>query len=223
MTSPSPLPRDVLVTGATGYIGRPLIQRLLARGHKVRGLVRPQSRSRLPDGAGVVEGDALQPASLAGRLSPSDTVVHLVGTPRPSPAKAAQFRSIDLRSIEATVTAARGAGVRHLVYLSVAQPAPVMRAYVEARQAGEALVRASGLPVTILRPWYVLGPGHRWPYLLLPVYAILDLVPATRAGARRLGLVTLRQMLGALVRAVEQPPDGVRILTVPDIRAAAAN
>jgi hypothetical protein len=54
--------------------------------------------------------------------------------------------------------------------------------------------------------------------VLLPLYWLGELVPMTRAGARRLGLVTLEQMIGTLVQAVEQPPSGVRILEVPDIR-----
>jgi hypothetical protein len=37
---------------------------------------------------------------------------------------------------------------------------------------------------TILRPWYVLGPGHQWPYLLLPMYKLMELLPSTREGAR---------------------------------------
>src|SRR5215831_3423834 len=57
--------------------------------------------------------------------------------------------------------------------------------------------RATIVPATILRPWYVLGPGHRWPYLLVPVYALLRQIPATRAAAERLGLVTLGQMIAA--------------------------
>ena len=107
--------------------------------------------------------------------------------------------------------------------MSVAHPAPVMRAYIAARQEGGSLVKASGIPVTILRPWYVLGPGHRWPYLLVPVYTTLRWLPATRGGAERLGLVTRRAMIAALVRAVETPPaEGVRIVEVPEIRRAAA-
>ncbi|HSD40612.1 MAG TPA: hypothetical protein VLD36_01990 [Burkholderiales bacterium] len=59
------------------------------------------------------------------------------------------------------MTAASAAGVRHFVYLSVAQPAPVMHAYIAARAAAETRLRASGLDAPILRPWYVLGRGHR--------------------------------------------------------------
>jgi uncharacterized protein YbjT (DUF2867 family) len=209
----------VFLTGGTGYIGRSLIPGLLRRGHAVKALVREGSEGRLPPGVEVVRGDALDAVSFVGAVPPADTLVHLIGTPRPSPAKAAEFRAVDLSSINASVTAAQLAGVRHLVYVSVAQPAPVMRAYIAVRQEGEELVRRSGLPATLIRPWYVLGPGHRWPYLLLPLYWLLERIPSTRDGARRLALVTREQMVSALVRAIEHVPTGVRVVEVPEIRA----
>ncbi len=209
----------VFLTGATGYIGERLVPELLRRGHSVTVLARTKSKRRLPPGVEVVRGDALEAASFVGAVPPADTLVHLVGTPRPRPAKAADFRAIDLPSIQASVTAALMAGVRHLIYLSVAHPAPVMRAYIAVREEGEELVRRSGLAATVVRPWYVLGPGHRWPYLLLPVYWLLERIPSTCAGALRLGLVTREQMVSALVRAVEQVPTGVRVVEVPEIRA----
>jgi uncharacterized protein YbjT (DUF2867 family) len=215
--SPSP----VFVTGGTGYLGRPLIEALIAQGREVHALVRPESVGRLPAGARPVLGNALEAASFVNAVPRNAAIVHLVGTPHPSPAKAAQFVSVDLASIRATVDAATRAGADHLVYVSAAHPAPVMKAYIAARVAGEELVCASGIRATILRPWYVLGPGHRWPYALLPVYAALDAIPATRDGARRLGLVTHRAMVAALVRAVTAPPDGgIRIVEVPEIRLA---
>jgi uncharacterized protein YbjT (DUF2867 family) len=97
-----------------------------------------------------------------------------------------------------------------------------MQAYVAARVEGEALVAATGIPATILRRWYVLGRGHRWPMLLQPLYALLRLLPATRESAERLGLVTQVQMNAALLDAVANPPDaGMRIVEVPGIRRAA--
>jgi len=208
----------VFVTGATGYVGKALIPALLARGHDVRALVRPGRAGSLPAGVETVTGNALRAETFAASIPPADTIVHLVGTPRPSPAKAAQFQEVDLPSIKATVSAAQTAGIRHLVYVSVAHPAPIMQAYIAVRQLGEHLVRASGLSATIVQPWYVLGPGHRWPMLLTPMYVLLELIPATRPGARRLGLVTLAQMVRALVGAVEHPPTGIRILDVPAIK-----
>lgn len=185
----------------------------------MRALARPGSETRLPAGCERVLGNALDARSFADRVAPADTFVQLVGVAHPSPAKAAQFRDVDLVSVAASVSAASSAGVRHFVYVSVARPAPVMRAYQEVRGQGEALVAASGLDATFLRPWYVLGPGHRWAGLLRPGYWILERLPATRQTALRLGLVTLAQMVRALVAAVEEPPRGIRVVEVPEIRS----
>ena len=111
-----------------------------------------------------------------------------------------------------------GAGVAHFVYLSVAQPAPVMRDYIAARAEAEVGLRRRISNTTILRPWYVVGPGHRWPVLLKPAYWLAERFPATRENALRLGLVTIAQMLEALVQAVEHPAIGVRVLDVPALR-----
>lgn len=210
--------RTVFVTGGTGYIGRRLLPLLLGRGHTVRALVRPGSEARLPPGCTAIPGNALDQATLAGAIAPADTVVQLVGVPHPSPSKAAQFRAVDLVSGLASVAAAGEVGVRHFVYVSVAHPSSMMQAYIAVRTEVEAALRASGLNATILRPWYVLGPGHRWPYLLLPVYWLMERLPSKREAARRLGLVTLPQMLCALVTAVETPAAGVRVWEVPQIR-----
>jgi uncharacterized protein YbjT (DUF2867 family) len=206
------------VTGGTGYLGSRLIPLLVQRGHAVRALVRAGSERRLPAGAQPVVGDALQLDAYTPHVAGADTFVHLIGVPHPSPAKAAQFRAVDRVSMQVAVPAARAVGVAHFVYLSVAQPARVMQAYVAVRAECEALVRASGMAATFLRPLYVLGPGHRWPYALLPLFWLLERLPATREGALRQGLVTLPQMLGALVWSVENPPTEVRVLDVPAIR-----
>ena len=217
MPSPS---HHVFLTGGTGYIGSRLVRQLLARGHAVRALVRPGSEDKLPKGAEVVWGNPLDRDTFAGQVQPADTFVQLVGVPHPSPAKAEQFKTIDLASARASVSAAVDAGVRHFVYVSVAHPAPVMKAYTETRQKAEGLLKSSGLNATILRPWYVLGPGHRWPYLILPLYWLFGLIPSKRDTVRRLGLVNVRRMVDALTWAVENPPTATRVVEVPEIRAA---
>jgi len=88
----------------------------------------------------------------------------------------------------------------------------------DVRRAGEAMIRESGLNATFVRPWYILGPGHRWPYAILPIYWILERLPNTQESARRLGLVTIGQMLNALEWSIENPPAGIRIVDVPQIR-----
>jgi uncharacterized protein YbjT (DUF2867 family) len=213
---------DILITGGTGYIGTHLIPALLARGHRVRVLARPASATRVPAGATSSIGDALDPKSVEAAMRPADTVIHLVGTPHPNPSKANQFEKVDLVSIRATVAAAKNAGIAHLIYVSVAQPAPVMRAFLWVRTLGETMIREAGLTATIVRPWYVLGPDHRWPLLIKPLYKLAEIIPATRGTAERLGLVTIEQMVNALVSAVESPPSPgrQRIIEVPKIKSA---
>jgi uncharacterized protein YbjT (DUF2867 family) len=201
-------------------MGQQLIPRLLERGHQVRALVRAGSEKKLSPECTAVLGNALDGTSYAGQVAPADTFVQLVGVAHPSPRKAAEFRKVDLVSGLGAVAAAKAAGIRHFVYLSVGQPAPMMKAYVAVRAQCEAAIREAGLNTTILRPWYVLGPGHWWPYLLMPAYKLAELLPPTRDGALRLGLVTLEQMTRALLAAVENPVQGTRIMSVPEIRAA---
>ena len=201
-------------------MGQRLIARLLDRGHEVRALARQGSQKKLPAGCTAVVGNALDGSSYAAQIAPADTFVQLVGVAHPSPAKAAQFRAIDLPAGLGAVAAAKSAGIRHFIYLSVAHPAPMMHAYIAVRAECEAAIEQAGLNATILRPWYVLGPGHWWPYLLVPMYKVAELLPATREGARRLGLVTLEQMTSALTVAVENPVEGRRVVTVPEIRAS---
>jgi len=211
--------KNVFITGGTGYMGRRLIGELLARGHTVRALVRRGSEAKVPAGAEPAIGNALDASSYADGVAPSDTLVQLVGVAHPSPAKGKEFRAIDLPSGLAAVQAAKQAGT-HLVYVSVGHPAPMMKDYIAVRSQVEQAIRDAGLNATVLRPWYVLGPGHRWPYALIPFYKLCELLPSTREGARRLGLVTLTQMITALVRAVESPALGVRVVEVPGIRQA---
>ncbi len=211
------------MTGATGYIGSRLVPLLLSRGHRVTALCREESRRKLPHGCEVAIGNALDGGSYHHLLGGADTFIQLVGVAHPGPAKARQFVEIDLKAGLEAVSVASAAGIGHFVYVSVAHPAPVMRAYVDVRSQCEEAIGKSGLAATILRPWYVLGPGHRWPYLLIPFYKIAEALPSKRASAMRLGLVTLPEMLNALATSVDSPHKGIRILEVPEIRTNATS
>jgi uncharacterized protein YbjT (DUF2867 family) len=215
--------RRVFITGGTGYIGTALIPILVERGHRLRALVRPGSKAKLPAQCEVVSGNALDANSYRQLIRPSDTFIHLVGVPHPSPAKGAEFRAIDLVSAREAIDACAELGMHHFIYLSVAHPAPMMKDYIAVRSECEGMIRENRLNATIVRPWYVLGSGHRWPYALLPFYKLCEWLPFTRAGAQRLGLVTLDQLVVALVEAVESPVQGVRIVSVPEIRSARLN
>jgi uncharacterized protein YbjT (DUF2867 family) len=210
---------NVFLTGATGYIGSHLIPELLRRGHNVRALVRASSVGKLAHGAQPVLGDALNASTYKHLVRPSDTFIHLVGVAHPSPAKKAEFQSIDLVSIRETVRAVQDSSIRHFIYLSVAQPAPAMKDYVAVRAEGERLVRESAIPATFVRPWYVLGPGHWWPYFILPAYWLWGAFPSQRDTARRLYPVKLADVVHAIADAVDHPPSEAQII---DFRSAAA-
>src|SRR5689334_9854678 len=125
---------QVFLSGGTGYVGCALTTKLLARGYRPRVLARAGSEHKVPQGAEIVSGDPLDAATFASSVSGRDTFVQLTGVAHPAPWKESQFRAIDLVSLTASARAAKAAGVQHFVYVSVAQPAPAMKAYVRVRQ-----------------------------------------------------------------------------------------
>ena len=211
------LSRKVIVTGGTGYIGRRLVPKLIQENRQVTVVVRKGSESKVPPGCVGFTANVLDGDTYADRVTSEHTFVQLVGVPHPSPAKAQQFLDIDRKSAMEAIRVAREKNLKHFIYMSVAHPAPVMKAYIAVREECEQEIRRSGLNATILRPWYVLGPGHFWPYALKPLYWLAERIPATAAGAKRLGLVTRDEMVAALVRAVEYPARGIEIVEPPAI------
>ncbi len=200
----------VVISGATGYLGKPLCRILSARGFPIRAVVRSGSAAKLPSSVEPIIADPLTAATFARYIPAGATFIHLLGTPRPSPWKTRQFREVDLPGAMAAIDAATQAGVAHFIYVSVAHPAPIMCSYIEVRRDCENALVTSGLRHTILRPWYVLGPGHRWPYALTPLYWLAARIPAWKESAERLGLVTHKEMLAALAWTVDHPPNSGR-------------
>ena len=211
--------KTVFITGGTGYIGVRLIRQLRGRGHKVIALVRKNSEHKLPAGTDYVVGDPFDAATFVQHIPPGSTFIQLLGVPHPGPKKRDLFYQIDLSSAKTSADAATTAGVAHFIYVSVVQePSGIMRDYQQVRAEAEQYILSKKLNCTFIRPWYVLGPGHRWPVLLFPLYAILKLHPRTRRKAEVFGLVKLSQMLKALVATVEEPGNFSSVLEVGDIR-----
>jgi uncharacterized protein YbjT (DUF2867 family) len=211
--------KQVFITGGTGYMGKRLIPLLQQKGYALTALVRKGSENKLPTGCNVVIANPFEAASFMKDIPADATFVQLLGVPHPGPKKKEQFRTIDLASAKASAIAALHAGVKHLVYVSVAQtPTNIMKDYQECRAEAETTIRATAIPATFIRPWYVIGPGHYWPLLFQPLFKILEWIPSTSAKAKALRVVYLKQMLNALVYAIEHMPNGIDIIEVNDIR-----
>ena len=211
--------KTVFITGGTGYIGTRLIRSLLNNEHRVIALVRKGSENKVPVGCEVVIGDPFDAMTFQQHVPGDAVFVQLLGVAHPSPSKAEQFRQIDLRSVKASADAAAIAGVSHFIYVSVSMvPTKIMEAYQRVRKEGEEYCLIQNLNCTFIRPWYVLGPGHWWPVILFPFYAVAEVVPSWRKKARSRGLVTINQVISTLIKVVEADPVPLRIVEIKDIR-----
>jgi len=150
----------ILVTGATGFVGRVLLTQLVESGHEVRCMLRPSRQSpRLPKGIPLQVAIASldDERALLAAMNGVDTVIHLIGAEWRG--SASDVLSIDTAGTRLVVEAARASKVRRFVYLSHlgadrASAYPVLKA----KGIAEEFVRQSGLPYIIFRSAMLFGP-----------------------------------------------------------------
>lgn len=151
----------LLVTGATGFVGRAFLREAGGRAGGVRALVRGGAAARsLPPGVEPALGDLADERALEAAARGVAVVVHLAA--RTGKARAAEHDRVNARGTERLLRTARSAGVRgFLLASSIAATYADKRGYPYAasKERAEEAVRASGLPWAILRPTVVLGPG----------------------------------------------------------------
>jgi NADH dehydrogenase len=150
---------QVAVVGATGFVGRHVVPHLVTQGHRVRALSRDGERR--PDWGSEVEAldaDVTTGAGLDDGLRGAEAVVHLVAIPREQGGRT--FEEVNVRGVERVLAAARAAGVRRIVHLSVLGVSDDPRlAYLHSKWRGEQLVRESELEWVVLRPSLLFGEG----------------------------------------------------------------
>jgi uncharacterized protein YbjT (DUF2867 family) len=144
---------SILVTGATGFIGRRLVPALLDAGHEVRAMTR---RPEAYDGPGTaVGGDVHDDATLGPALDGVEVAYYLVHS-----LDAEDFETRDARDAEAFGKAAADAGVRQIVYLGgLGADGEDLSAHLRSRRDVEGLLGTGGVPVTVLRAGIVVGRG----------------------------------------------------------------
>ena len=146
----------VLVTGATGLIGRRLVERLTGDGVQVTALVRRPGALAEGPGLTVVVGDVEDRAGLDRAIAGCDAVVHLANaTGVTDPARA---EAINVGGTANVIAAARAAGARRIVFTSsISAQRARLGPYGSTKRAAEARLRESGVPFVILRPSLVYG------------------------------------------------------------------
>ncbi len=217
-----------LVTGATGFIGRHLVRALLARGDRVRCLVRPTSQLAGLDAPRLetVVGEVVTGEGLAAALAGVEVVYHLAGATLALTAAdydrvnrggtrllAAACAACDRPPVLVVVSSLAAAGPSHGTPRAEEEPpAPVSNYGRSKRAAEEELIRVAGrVPATVLRPPAVFGPGDRYILKLFrSVRAGVNLVPGLTP--TRLSMIHVRDLAEAMILAAEQgrrvPPGG---------------
>ncbi|MEV0385277.1 NAD(P)H-binding protein [Nonomuraea sp. NPDC050643] len=136
---------SVLVTGGSGRLGRAVLDRLAGAGHEVRAVSRAP---RAPAG-GVrwVTADLATGQGVAEAVTGVDVVLHLATAPY----RGRYTLKVELGGTSALLAAARRAGVRHLVYVSIVGVDRVPWGYFRTKARAERLVQAGGVPWTVVR------------------------------------------------------------------------
>ena len=199
--------QTVFVTGATGFVGHAVLQRLCALGHVVRCLVRRGSERDL-HGLGAIariEGDVLIRRGLEEGMVGCDAVIHLMGIIREHRATKASFESVHVEGTRNVLEAAKAAGVQRYLHMSaLGTRRGAASRYHQTKWAAEEAVRASGLGWTIFRPSIIYGRGDGLVTMLASMVRRLPVVPVIGSGRQRLQPIPVEQVAAGFAGALDQ-------------------
>lgn len=189
----------ILVTGGTGFVGQGVVQELLGRGYPVRVL----SRTAPGDGVEWCQGDVTDAEAVQRAVAGCKQVIHLVAIRREWGRRT--FSAITAGGTRNMVQTAVAAGVEHFIHMSaLGLTDRPETGYMRAKAEAEAAVRQSGVPFTIFRPSFIVGPGG-----FVEEYGQLirkaPLVPIPGSGAYPVQPIARLDVARAFRRALEVP------------------
>ena len=211
---PDPERPMILVTGATGYVGGRLIPLLLARGYRVRVLVRdpdrPAGRS-WRDRVEVAVGDVLDPATLPAALDGVDAAYYLIH----SMSSHADFAQRDLRAARSFAEAAAAQGVGRIIYLGgLGKSSGELSEHLRSRQETGAALREAGVPVTEFRAGILVGSGSVSFEMIRSLTERLPVMICPRWVYTRTQPIAIDDALAYLVAALETPESQGQIIEI---------
>ncbi|MEY4754579.1 MAG: hypothetical protein RJA44_2254 [Pseudomonadota bacterium] len=203
--------RTVLILGGSGFVGRALLAKLVRAqpGLRLRVPSRRPARTKalamLP-GVELIEADVHDPATLARLVQGCDAVVNLVAILHGS---AARFEAVHVQLPQRLVEACRAAATPHLLHVSALgvpdDPAQAPSLYLRSKARGEAVLRAGGVPLTLLRPSVIYGAEDRFINLFAALQAVMPVMALAGAQAR-FQPVWVEDVAQALLQCLQAAP-----------------
>ena len=206
--------RNILVTGATGYIGGRLVPRLIEEGYSVRVLVRSRSRIASRPWAGQVEvsvGDVRDSRALQEAMHGIDSAYYLIHSMGSGPG----FRDLDVELARSFGHAAKEAGVRHIIYLGgLGEPDGELSAHLRSRQESGQALREGGVHVTEFRAAVIVGTGSVSFEIIRHLVERLPVMVCPKWIYSRIQPIAIDDILDYLVAALSVPGSKDRVIEI---------
>ena len=195
----------ILVTGATGFVGRHLVAALASAGHPVRALVHTPSRASVLSAHGVetAYGDVLNPESLVRACEGVDAVIHLVAVLRQSGGQT--FQRVNYQGTANVLEAAESAKVKRIIHASaLGSSSNPAFPYLYSRWMAEQETTRSSIPYTIIRFSFGFGEGDEFFNALAAQVKLSPVVPMVGDGRARFQPIAVEDVARCLLAAYER-------------------
>lgn len=200
----------ILITGATGYIGRHLVVRLVAQDRRPRCLVRDIKRATgiLPaDKVDLVQGDTTSPSSLEAAVQGVDTVVHVAFmTAERKQSAGNSYEKTNVQGTANLIKAAKKAGVKRIIEMSGLGTRPDKPgSYMQGRYMAEKMLKESGLDWTIIQPSVLFGKNAPFFKGLTNLIRTTPVVPLVGGGKIMFQPIYVGDVVTVIIKVLEEP------------------